>query len=183
MQAKVNGLLICDEQELHDELCRLFDFVGFSTLATRSNSWQRHVQELPEPESLSCAFVVAGEDEKQTAQLVEQLGQWQTCLPVVVLGEQPQSWSYDLLEKILCFLPVQLRYPDLLSSLHKAQIHREVFARKSSSKHLFASMVGVSESTQQVRRMMQQVAHTDANVLILGESGTGKEVVARNLHE
>lgn len=183
MQAKVNGLLICDEQELHDELCRLFDFVGFSTLATRSNSWQRHVQELPEPESLSCAFVVAGEDEKQTAQLVEQLGQWQTCLPVVVLGEQPQSWSYDLLEKILCFLPVQLRYPDLLSSLHKAQIHREVFARKSSSKHLFASMVGISESTQQVRLMMQQVAHTDANVLILGESGTGKEVVARNLHE
>ncbi|MHA5520059.1 transcriptional regulator FleQ, partial [Pseudomonas aeruginosa] len=35
---------------------------------------------------------------------------------------------------------------------------------------------------QQVRQMMQQVADTDASVLILGESGTGKEVVARNLH-
>jgi sigma-54 specific flagellar transcriptional regulator A len=33
-----------------------------------------------------------------------------------------------------------------------------------------------------VRQMMQQVADTDASVLILGESGTGKEVVARNLH-
>jgi sigma-54 specific flagellar transcriptional regulator A len=30
--------------------------------------------------------------------------------------------------------------------------------------------------------MIQQVANSDANVLILGESGTGKEVVARNLH-
>ena len=30
--------------------------------------------------------------------------------------------------------------------------------------------------------MMQQVADTEASVLILGESGTGKEVVARNLH-
>jgi sigma-54 specific flagellar transcriptional regulator A len=29
---------------------------------------------------------------------------------------------------------------------------------------------------------MQQVADTEASVLILGESGTGKEVVARNLH-
>ncbi len=30
--------------------------------------------------------------------------------------------------------------------------------------------------------MIEQVASSDANVLILGESGTGKEVVARNLH-
>jgi sigma-54 specific flagellar transcriptional regulator A len=33
-----------------------------------------------------------------------------------------------------------------------------------------------------VRKMIQQVANSEANVLILGESGTGKEVVARNLH-
>lgn len=30
--------------------------------------------------------------------------------------------------------------------------------------------------------MIEQVANTDMNVLILGESGTGTEVVARNLH-
>jgi sigma-54 specific flagellar transcriptional regulator A len=33
-----------------------------------------------------------------------------------------------------------------------------------------------------VRKLIEQVADSDANVLILGESGTGKEVVARNLH-
>ena len=47
---------------------------------------------------------------------------------------------------------------------------------------MFRSLVGTSRAIQQVRQMMQQVADTEASVLILGESGTGKEVVARNLH-
>jgi sigma-54 specific flagellar transcriptional regulator A len=47
---------------------------------------------------------------------------------------------------------------------------------------LFRSLVGTSRAVQLVRKMIQQVANSDANVLILGESGTGKEVVARNLH-
>ncbi len=46
----------------------------------------------------------------------------------------------------------------------------------------FVGMVGSTEPMQQVRFLIQQVAKTDANVLILGESGTGKEVVARNIH-
>ncbi|NNG12344.1 MAG: sigma-54-dependent Fis family transcriptional regulator, partial [Halobacteria archaeon] len=47
---------------------------------------------------------------------------------------------------------------------------------------LFRSLVGSSRAVQNVRKMMEQVADSDAIVLILGESGTGKEVVARNLH-
>uniref|UniRef100_A0A486XVG5 Flagellar regulatory protein FleQ n=1 Tax=Rheinheimera sp. BAL341 TaxID=1708203 RepID=A0A486XVG5_9GAMM len=46
----------------------------------------------------------------------------------------------------------------------------------------FDGMVGSSESMQQVRFLISQVARTDANVLVLGPSGTGKEVVARNIH-
>ena len=46
----------------------------------------------------------------------------------------------------------------------------------------FVGMVGSTTPMQQVRFLIQQVAKTDANVLILGESGTGKEVVARNIH-
>lgn len=47
---------------------------------------------------------------------------------------------------------------------------------------LFRSMVGRSEAISQIRHLIEQVAATDASVLILGESGTGKEVVARNIH-
>jgi sigma-54 specific flagellar transcriptional regulator A len=43
-------------------------------------------------------------------------------------------------------------------------------------------LVGKSKQIQGVRHLIEQVAPTEANVLILGESGTGKEVIARNVH-
>ena len=52
----------------------------------------------------------------------------------------------------------------------------------STAKILFRSLVGKSPSMHAVRHEIEQVALSDANVLILGESGTGKEVVARNVH-
>jgi formate hydrogenlyase transcriptional activator len=43
-------------------------------------------------------------------------------------------------------------------------------------------LIGVSPAMQHLRRRIELVAPTDANVLITGESGTGKEVVAREIH-
>lgn len=46
----------------------------------------------------------------------------------------------------------------------------------------FDGLVGETQAVKDLRFLIEQVAKTDANVLILGESGTGKEVVARNVH-
>jgi len=43
-------------------------------------------------------------------------------------------------------------------------------------------IVGKSEAMASVLDTVQQVASTDAGVLLLGESGTGKELVARAIH-
>jgi DNA-binding NtrC family response regulator len=43
-------------------------------------------------------------------------------------------------------------------------------------------MIGKSEAIQKVYKLIEQVAPTNAKVLILGETGTGKELVARALH-
>ncbi|MGB5279031.1 MAG: sigma-54 dependent transcriptional regulator [Gammaproteobacteria bacterium] len=53
---------------------------------------------------------------------------------------------------------------------------------KVRDKKLFRCLVGQSSAMRVVRQEIEQVAQTDANVLILGHSGTGKEVVARNVH-
>lgn len=42
--------------------------------------------------------------------------------------------------------------------------------------------VGHSRDADRINHMIEQVANTQASVLILGDSGTGKEVVARKIH-
>lgn len=44
-------------------------------------------------------------------------------------------------------------------------------------------LVGQSQAIQGVKHLINQVARSDASVLILGESGTGKELVARIVHQ
>lgn len=43
-------------------------------------------------------------------------------------------------------------------------------------------MIGKSESIEHVKRNIEKVAGSEANVLIIGESGTGKEIVAKLIH-
>jgi len=77
-------------------------------------------------------------------------------------------------------------YARLVDALHRARVYREQYelgrGRGNGELKLFRELVGASAGVRAVRRMMSQVADTDATVLVLGESGTGKEVVARSLH-
>lgn len=67
--------------------------------------------------------------------------------------------------------------------------YEEVKSLKQSKKQLsadleqpFGDMLGESAGMKNVMSMIEKVAETDANVLILGENGTGKELVARAIH-
>ena len=85
---------------------------------------------------------------------------------------------------ILGYIEVPFHYGNLANALEKAILFlrtRETKSRRRSLE-LFRSLVGTSRRVNQVRHMIEQVAPTEATVLILGESGTGKEVVARNIH-
>lgn len=126
-------------------------------------------------------------------------------LDAVIIDAQNQELASDVIEKFPAFpfitvglsdqllaianvmgaLDEPVTYPVLTKLLHRCQEYtkRKPGQSKNTMKtKLFRSLVGKSAEIQAVRRMIEQVAPTDANVLVLGESGTGKEVVARNVH-
>ena len=71
--------------------------------------------------------------------------------------------------------------------LHKTKQFAQVlnvnqFLTHQESEGSESEILGESESTKQMRKLIRRVAQTDATVLIQGESGTGKELVARAMH-
>jgi len=53
---------------------------------------------------------------------------------------------------------------------------------KLSTRSSYEDIIGGSRSMQNIYEIIDSVAESDANILILGESGTGKEVIANAVH-
>jgi len=66
-------------------------------------------------------------------------------------------------------------------SLREGELERENrhLRRRLSGRH---ELIGVSPALRALDEQIQQVADSEASVLVTGENGVGKEVVARNLH-
>jgi sigma-54 specific flagellar transcriptional regulator A len=99
-------------------------------------------------------------------------------------GDDYAALPASLEGKVLGSLPPDPGYKDMLGALHEAELFSSYKRplRDDYSSELFRSLVGNSRDIQFVRKLIRQVAITEASVLILGESGTGKELVAHNIH-
>ena len=65
---------------------------------------------------------------------------------------------------------------------HRLLRENAMLRSRASEAVTLDQIVGESPGMQELRKLIQTVAQTDARVLILGESGTGKELVAGALH-
>ena len=77
----------------------------------------------------------------------------------------------------------------ILAAIQLRQSKKEIEKLKVTQERLtdaidqpFLDFIGESPAIQRVHEIINRVADTDANILILGENGTGKELVARAIH-
>ncbi len=181
-------LLIDDNTERRRDLAVILSFLGEEHLACTSQTWREAVDGLASSREVLSVLLGDVQSKGGVLELIKQLEAWDEFLPLLLIDEQvPVEWSEDIRRRVLASLEVPLSYNKLLDSLHRTQVYREMYDQarergRQRETNLFRSLVGTSRAIGHVRQMMQQVADTEASVLILGESGTGKEVVARNLH-
>ena len=70
----------------------------------------------------------------------------------------------------------------LRASRRAAATAQQKMAEISAASRPESPLLGTSPAMRGVLALIDRVAPTDANVLVLGENGTGKELVARELH-
>src|SRR5258708_17739080 len=86
------------------------------------------------------------------------------------------------------FVEKPLDPEELLLLVERALERRELMAetanmrRQLSTRAEYFNIIGSSKQMQTIYEMIESVAKSDANVLIVGESGTGKELIANAIH-
>ena len=170
-------LVIEPDSDSRIKIKAIFDFIEYGSI-TFTNS----IEENPLTEDPYFIVIDKIEDENKMLQQLEAIHKkYAERIPVLVLSNTPLSSSVEsLITDTIDFPPT---YKKLRIALQNIKMfYLELSSGESQSSILFRSLVGISESVSKVRTLIEQVANTEASVLILGDSGTGKEVVARNLH-
>ncbi len=87
------------------------------------------------------------------------------------------------------FITKPIKRAPLLKTIAKALEKQKLVRENRELRRLLEesqgsrTLVGNSAPFRQMRDLLNQVAQSEANILIYGESGTGKEVVARAIHK
>ena len=175
-------VVIEDDEQERNALKSVFDFAEIkSAVFYDASQWKD--QPLA-PEEVLVVLIGRGAD-TTLRQITESLKAWNADIPLILLKDGDTAYEEHLLKQFFSILERPLKYQQLSHTLHQAQIYRDGKRQSpvhSRSPELFRSLVGSSRGINVVRQLIEQVADSEATVLILGESGTGKEVVARNLH-
>jgi DNA-binding NtrC family response regulator len=84
-------------------------------------------------------------------------------------------------EKLVATISTAIRLKQSYNQVDKLKKAKEMLEEQISKP--FGEIIGQSAAIRDVFALINKVAKTDANVLILGENGTGKELIARAIHQ
>ena len=103
------------------------------------------------------------------------------------------DWRISRVKDIACVFANAIARKEADEDLRKATVEIRELRDKLERENIYlreeialeyphTRIIGKSDAIRSILKKLEQVAKTDAAVLILGETGTGKELVARTIH-
>jgi two-component system nitrogen regulation response regulator NtrX len=183
--ARVQILIVDDEEGIRESLSQIIEDEGYETLAASSGEEAIKAVQEASPDLVLLDIWMSGIDGIQTLQEIKAL---HPDIPVIMISghanienaiKATKMGAYDLLEKPLSLDKVLL---SVQRALEKKKLEME---NRALRENLFRKwkIVGESPKMKQLVEQIRMAAPSNSRVLILGESGSGKELVAHLLHE
>jgi sigma-54 specific flagellar transcriptional regulator A len=176
-------IVIDPDLKWREHVRTVLEFMEYETTPVGSLSELRALGAWPAP--LSAVLIGHCASEAACIEILQHIREKDAGVLVLLLAEKGQQGAVvpEIAGEVNALVDLPLRHAQLVGLLNDARgaSHPGTSASRRALE-LFRSLVGDSAGIARVRRMIEQVASSDANVLVLGESGTGKEVVARKLH-
>ncbi len=167
-------LLIDDHQIRVPQFELVLSFLEYDLTVVSSEDCQDESFDLSDFDGI---FV--GATSEKLAVILRTVTEKQPQIPTYLLTEKdPQPLTSAIQQMVTGVLEWPTVYPRLMEILGSLQKQPGRSAPLPSNKGL----AGRSAAIRKTRDLIDQVAKSDATVLVLGESGTGKEVVAQALH-
>ncbi len=189
-------VIIDDKTTSNNTLQLQLEFLGEKPEVYTSGSWHHDVNEASE---LLAVIVDTSNVATELEAILKSIHKFDHTIPVILLAENEkmlnsvEKMDPNISLQIVSQLIGKVSQQQWLNSLHLCQLCRSgnhatfntglsAEADVDQNKVTAKPLVGKSSSMQSVRQLIEQVAQSTANVLILGQSGTGKEIIAQNLH-
>lgn len=187
MKSKSRILVIDDEQDMLSACSKIISVLGYE--AVTFSEPDKAIKNLADDDYdlIFCDLLMPKHDGMELLEIFQKIA---PNTPVIIFT------AYGTIERAVAamkagafdFIEKPFDANNLKILIEKGLRQRNLFnervnlLKQLEDKYHFDNIIGKSLVMQNIYDMIDNVAKSDANVLITGESGTGKELIARSIH-
>src|SRR6185503_12423363 len=187
MKRQHSILVIDDEEQMLDSLRLNLQQAGYSVSTARSGEEALALFDGGNFDLVLCDLQLP---EMHGMDVLKKLKEKAASTEVIIISaygsienavEATKSGAFHFVEKPFEFDELQLLIDRALERQELIE-ESEGLRRTLRERNTYANIIGGSKKMQSIYEMIEAVAKSDANILIVGESGTGKELIANAIH-
>ncbi len=180
-------LIVDDERGIRETLGDILEDEGYQVLSAADGLLAMGILER---EPVDCILLDVWLPGKGGLEVLQEVRSGYPRVPVILISghgtidiavKAVKDGAFDFLEK-----PLSL---DRVTSLVRHALELETLRRENETlraqvrEYPSSRLTGTSSVITGIRKLVKQIADSDARVLITGDNGTGKELVAREIHQ